>query len=89
MGVNASVWTEDCPGAARGWHFVLPTLLVRHKEVTYHGVMVRLSHGTAITWDGTLIHHCTSKTMCGAKNNVYGFNVASNISTLKAHTEEK
>lgn len=89
VGVNASVWTEDRPGAAIGWHFVLPNLLVRHNEVTYHGVMVRLSHGTAITWDGTLIRHCTSKTICGAKNNVYGFNVASNISTLKAHTEEK
>ena len=77
-----SVWTEDCPGAARGWHFVLLNLLVRHKNHTYQGAMVRLSHG------GTCIRHCTTKTMCGAKNIFYGFNIASNISTLKAHTPQ-
>ena len=83
VGVGVSIWTEDRPGTAKGWYFVLPNLLVSHKNTTYQGVMVRLSHGAAITWDGTCIRHCTTVTEPGRHNNVYGLHVTNNMNTLK------
>ena len=66
--VSFSVWAEEQPGGSRNWFFVMPSLSYQGSK----GVVVRLSHGAAISWDGTKIRHCTSVTKMGEKNNVYG-----------------
>jgi hypothetical protein len=45
VGLSATIWTEDIPGTASHWYFMLPNLVVQVAGRTYHGVMVRLSHG--------------------------------------------
>jgi hypothetical protein len=66
--VSFSVWAEEQPGGSRNWFFVMPSLSYQGSK----GVVVQLSHGTAISWDGTKIQHCTSVTKMGKNNNVYG-----------------
>jgi hypothetical protein len=66
--VSFSVWAEEQPGGSRNWFFVMPSLSYQGSK----GVLVQLSHGAAISWDGTKIRHCTSVTKIGENNNVYG-----------------
>ena len=54
-----SVWTEDIPGMADNWYFVMPNLCGETKDGV-QCVAVRLRHGVAISWDGRLIRQCTS-----------------------------
>ena len=42
------------------------------KNGTKKAVMIKLSHGVAISWDGKIIRHCTSVTKLGKNNHVYG-----------------
>lgn len=65
---SVAIWTEQRPGAAKNWYFVLP-------NVCYEGskrLVVKLVHGVVISWDGRKIYHCTSKTNVGEKNKTYG-----------------
>ena len=66
--VSFSVWAEEQPGGSRNWFFIMPSVSYQGSK----GVVVRLSHGAAISWDGTKIRHCTSVTKMGENNNVYG-----------------
>ncbi len=66
--VSFSVWAEEQPGGSRNWFFVMPSLSYQGSK----GVVVQLSHGAAISWDGKKIRHCTSVTKMGENNNVYG-----------------
>lgn len=63
-----AIWAEERIEMAKNWFFVLPDVQLDGSM----GVCIRLSHGTCISWDGTLIRHCTSVTEPGASNNVYG-----------------
>lgn len=66
--LSVALWLEERPGQATNWYFVLPNL-------TYQGslgVVVKLCHGTVISWDARQIFHCTSKTDVGDDNRVYG-----------------
>ena len=60
--IAASIWTERIKKRATNWYFVLPNLQVEYNGVTYFGVIIKLSHGVSISWDGRLIRHCTSVT---------------------------
>jgi hypothetical protein len=90
-----SVWTELIPGTAKNWYFVLPNLKVTHNGIEYVGVMIKLDHGTAISWDGRLIRHCTSVTdVNGNKggeggNFVFGTFWAAKAKTLGAQISRK
>lgn len=66
--ISVGVWTEKKPGEAKNWYFILPN--ISHNGSA--GVVIRLHHGVAITWDGRCIYHCTSKTEVGTDNEVYG-----------------
>ena len=65
---SVAVWVEEKPGQAENWYFVFPNISYEDKE----GLVVRLRHGTAISWDGRKIFHCTSRTNPGPDNQVYG-----------------
>jgi hypothetical protein len=56
-----TTWLEEKPGTASDWHFVMPNLHgVSADGKPFNGVAVKLRHGTAISWDGRIIRHCTS-----------------------------
>jgi hypothetical protein len=63
-----SLWSEDEPGNATNWYFVMPNCSVDGSS----GVLIRLFHGAAISWDGRVIRHCTSVVQKSQTNNVYG-----------------
>jgi hypothetical protein len=65
---SAAVWVEEKPGEASNWFFVLPNLT----NGGCKGVVIRLRHGVAISWDGKCVYHCTAVTKTGERNNVYG-----------------
>jgi hypothetical protein len=78
-----SVWTEETPGLASNWHFIMPNLHgVSDSGETFNGVAIKLRHGTAISWDGRVIRHCTSLSRPdgaegkiigqGTRNHLYG-----------------
>ena len=38
----------------------------------YNGIAIKLRHGTAISWDGRVVRHCTAVPCPGVSNHVYG-----------------
>ena len=60
-----SMWTELEPGKASNWFFILPNIVVMYNRKLYGGLVITLSHGTSISWDGRLVRHCTSITYPG------------------------
>jgi hypothetical protein len=68
--IGISTWVEEKPGMATNWYFILPntTLLDNQSKA----VVIKLSHGLSISWDGRIVHHCTSVTDTGEENHVYG-----------------
>ena len=88
IGPGVSIWTEDQPGTARNWSFVMPNLIFpsgHPMRSRFGGFVVNLCHGALIQWDGVAIRHCTSVTDVGDKNSVYGFHVTSNWKSLKGN----
>jgi hypothetical protein len=65
---SVAVWVEERPGQSENWFFVLPNVSCSGSK----GVVIRLLHGLAISWDGREILHCTSKTKNGEDNKTYG-----------------
>jgi hypothetical protein len=59
-----SVWTEEKPGVAKGWYFIIPNVHGRKAgRSSFADVAIKRHHGTAISWDGRAVRHCTSITM--------------------------
>lgn len=56
-----AVWTEEVPGKGSNWYFIMPNVYGTRADGTpFRGLVVRLYHGVAISWDGRLVRHCTS-----------------------------
>ncbi len=54
-------WLEGKPSTVSDWHFVMPNLHgVSAEGEIFNGVAAKLCHGTAISWFGRIIRHCTS-----------------------------
>lgn len=66
--MSCSIWAERHPGRASNWYFVLPNMSINGSK----GVVIRLGHGVAISWDGRIIRHCSSVTNLGDDNHVFG-----------------
>jgi hypothetical protein len=74
------------PGQGTNWYFVMPNLYGRQLDGrAFSGLAVQLTQGVAISWDRTVIQHCTSllhpdgpavDTVCEGskcgKNHLYG-----------------
>ena len=65
---SIAVWVEERPGQSENWFFVLPNVSCQGSK----GVVIKLLHGLAISWDGREIFHCTSKTKITNGNKTYG-----------------
>jgi hypothetical protein len=63
-----AIWVERHDGRAGNWYFILPNLSINGSD----GVVIKLRHGVAISWDGRIIRHCSSVTTVGEDNHVYG-----------------
>jgi hypothetical protein len=58
-----SVWTEEPSGVALNWNFIMPNLYgTRLDGSSYARLAIKLHYGTAISWDGRVMRHCTSTT---------------------------
>ena len=56
-----SVWTEEILGLGSHWFFVMPNLYGKRPDGRpFRCVAIKLSYGTAISWDGRVIGHATS-----------------------------
>jgi hypothetical protein len=68
------IWHEQKhdPPTANNWKFMMPNLTVQEGSMTWKGVALKISHGTAIVFDGRDIRHCTAKTEPGEGNNTHG-----------------
>jgi hypothetical protein len=69
--LSFGMWVEDEIGNAKDWYFVLPNVMV----AGHYGLIIQLSHGVVISWDGTKVRHCTSECKKSSTNNVTGFMV--------------
>jgi hypothetical protein len=65
---SVGIWVEEKPGQSTNWYFVLPNISIQGSK----GVLIKLVHGVAISWDARVIYHCTSKTYQGDSNKTYG-----------------
>jgi hypothetical protein len=54
------VFSESKPHTTTDWNFVLPNILVKFNNHTYHGLSLQLHHGACIHFDGRIIRHGTS-----------------------------
>jgi hypothetical protein len=55
-----ALFAESKPYTTSGWFFILPNVLVKFQNRTYHGLVLKLNHGVCIHWDGRIIRHGTS-----------------------------
>ena len=57
-----SLFLEEVPGMADNWYFVLPNVHGDRPDGSgsFDGLAIKIRHGTAISWDGRVIRHCTS-----------------------------
>jgi predicted SnoaL-like aldol condensation-catalyzing enzyme len=54
------VFAESKPHTTSHWNFVLPNVLVKFNNHSYHGLALKLHHGACIHFDGRIIRHGTS-----------------------------
>ena len=52
------------PHTTKNWFFIFPDVLLKRDGRTYNGLVIELSHGVTILFDGRVIRHCTSKHEC-------------------------
>jgi hypothetical protein len=57
-----SVWTEEVPGLAANWFFLMPNVCGMNNGIPFNGGAIKVYHGTSICWDGNVICHCTLMT---------------------------
>ena len=63
-----TIWHEKNPRMRKGvlkknienWYFLFPDMQIMVDGVWHNGVAVPLQHGTIVTWDATLVRHCTA-----------------------------
>ena len=62
-----AMWSELVKDSATNWYLVMPNIQVFHE-----GLLIKLGHGTSVSWDGRVIRHSTSVTNLGKDNHVFG-----------------
>ena len=66
--MSISIFTEEKIGEALGWYFILPNVSIDGKR----GILIELSQGVTIAWDGRKVWHCSAVKEVGEGNNVFG-----------------
>ena len=73
--MSVGFWTEDDPGTAENWYFLLPNVQIRDST----GVAIQLKHGRVIEWCGYLLRHCSTVPSPKAYVDVDGNSVANHV----------
>ena len=93
-----TIWHEKNPTAPgqessiKNWFFLFPDMQICVDGEWHNGVAVPLQHGTIVTWDATLVRHCTAfPTVTDGNNCAYGtyFGVAEKVANHLGREEEK
>jgi hypothetical protein len=66
------VWTEEVPGLAANWYFVMPNVCGMNNGTPFNGVAIKLYHGTSICWDVCVIRHYTLMTFPDGMDTEFG-----------------
>ena len=82
LGISVSLWTELKPNNAKNWEFLLPSCVSTNPNDKFEGIVISLSDGAIISWDGK-IKHCSSVGEVSHDNEVYGWQVTNNIVHLQ------
>ena len=82
LGISVSLWTELKPNNAKSWEFLLPSCVSTNPNDKFEGIVISLSDGVIISWDGK-IKHCSSVGEMSDNNEVYGWQVTNNIVHLQ------
>jgi hypothetical protein len=65
------IFTEKFPGSSSNWYFLFPNLV--RNNIKDKAIAIKLFHGCAISFDATLLRHCTVFGSPGTKGNeMYG-----------------
>lgn len=51
------IFSEKFPGESKGWYFLFPNLVRNNKKE--NAIAIKLFHGCAISFDASLLRHCT------------------------------
>ena len=62
-------WIEHIPGLCRNWFFVMENVTIDGKR----GLVIPIYHGLSLSWDATIIRHCSSFEDVGENNHLNGF----------------
>lgn len=66
ISASLATWASNNGGAIGSWMLVFPNVVMFDGKSEYHGLVINLSHGTQVAWDGRLIRHCTAIPALGA-----------------------
>ena len=65
---SVAIWVESIPGSTENWYFILPYVSFRGSC----GVAIKLFHGCAISWDATVLYHCSTFSKNAQGGHAYG-----------------
>jgi len=60
LGAGMAMWMETNETQKTDVYFVFPNVIVKDGDISQSGVLIKLCDGCMISWDGSLLHHCTS-----------------------------
>jgi hypothetical protein len=68
-----AVWASNDENGLKNWYYVFPNIMIYVNGCWYKGLLVNLSNGVEMEWDGWILRHCTSKTERKGDANAYSF----------------
>ena len=80
--ISVSLWTELKSNNAKNKEFLLPSCVSTNPNDKFEGIVISLSDGVIISWDGK-IKHCSSVGEVFDNNEVYEWQVTNNIVHLQ------
>ena len=80
---SVAIWVESIPGSTENWYFILPHVSFRGSC----GVVIKLFHGCAISWDATVLYHCSTFSKNAQGGHAYGCMFGSCVGTNDAEAE--
>jgi hypothetical protein len=63
--MSLGTWVSGSGKQLKNWQLVFPNVIIFKDKIEYHGLIIVISHGTQVAWDGHVVHHCTAITDTG------------------------
>ena len=65
ISMSLGTWVSGSGKQLKNWQLVFPDVIIFKDGTEYHGLIIVLSHGTQVAWDGRVVRHCTAITDTG------------------------